>query len=241
MKKTAAVKEKRSRWLHWLELISAEFLIIFLLLFASMAVFAYAVNMVFIKRTTTFDEDIFAFVSQHVNTMRTQIMVFISFLGKHTFLVPANLVLLAFYLLIRKNRRISVRISALALSSLALMFSMKFFFQRARPDIPLLEKVSGFSFPSGHALMSVAFYGLLIYIVWKEIKHPWLRAILISLLFLLIALIGFSRIYLRVHYASDVIAGFAVGFGWLLLSLWLISRIEKKRFARKTLAMPPQS
>ena len=59
-------------------------------------------------------------------------------------------------------------------------------------------------------------------------------------LFLLILLIGISRIYLRVHYASDVIAGFAVGLGWLLLALWAIEKIEHKRFARKALTNPPQ-
>lgn len=223
---------------NWLKLLSAEFLIIFVLLFACIIVFAYAVNMVFIKKTTTFDENVFSFVGKHVTDTRTSIMVFISFLGKHTFLVPANLVLLAYFFFM-KNRRFSVRVAALALSSLSLMFLLKLSFQRVRPEIPLLKQVSGFSFPSGHALMSVAFYGLLIYITWHEIKNRTLRNILITFWFLLIILIGFSRIYLRVHYASDVIAGFAVGFGWLVLSLWAIDKIEKKRFARKALAATP--
>lgn len=226
-------EKKASRLLG---LLSTEFLIIILLLFGCIVVFAYAVNMVFIKKVTSFDENVFTYISQHVGPMMTEFMIFISFLGKHTFLIPAHLVLLIFYLFIRKNRKLTIRILALALSSLSLMFLLKLSFQRSRPEIPLLEKVSGFSFPSGHALMSVAFYGLLIYIVWNEIKTRWLRTLLVVIFSFLIFLIGLSRIYLRVHYASDVMAGFAVGFGWLLLSLWVINKIEKKRFARKAIA-----
>jgi membrane-associated phospholipid phosphatase len=235
MTQTTSDKKKGT---NWLKLLSAEFIIILVLLFVCITVFAYAVNMVFIKKATTFDENVFSFVGKHVTETRTRIMVFISFLGKHTFLIPANLVLLAYFLFM-KNRRFSIRVAALALSSLSLMFLLKLSFKRIRPDIPLLEQVSGFSFPSGHALMSVGFYGLLIYITWHEIKNRTLRGIMVAFWFLLIVLIGFSRIYLRVHYASDVIAGFAVGFGWLLLSLWVIDKIEKKRFARKALAATP--
>jgi undecaprenyl-diphosphatase len=226
---------ERKRANRWLKLFSAEFVTLLLLLFASVLVFVYAVNMVFIKKTTSFDENVFTYISQHYKPLHTDFMVFISFLGKHTFLIPANLVLLAFYLFIRKNKRLTVRISALALTSLSLMFMLKLSFQRTRPEIPLLEKVSGFSFPSGHALMSVAFYGLLIYITWQEIKQPLIRNTVVFFLSLLILLIGFSRVYLRVHYASDVIAGFAVGFAWLLLSLWVIDKLEKRYLTRKEL------
>ncbi len=92
---------------------------------------------------------------------------------------------------------------------------------------PLLHEAKGFSFPSGHALMSVTFYGLLIVIVWEFVKAPWLRWLLSILLALLILIIGFSRVYLRVHYASDVVAGFSVGLVWLILSIWALSWVEK--------------
>ena len=99
----------------------------------------------------------------------------------------------------------------------------------------MIGDVSGFSFPSGHALISVVFYGLFIHMIWHEIKTKWLRNVLIVLLSIIILLIAFSRIYLRVHYASDVIAGIAVGFIWLVLSLNIIQRIEKRYVARRAL------
>lgn len=233
VKTTPTEQKKRNRWL---KLFSVEVLVLLVLLFASVIIFVYAVNMVFIKKATSFDETVFNYVATHVSPGFTQFMIFISFLGKHSFLIPANLTLLVFFIFIKKNRRFSVRVISLALTSLAIMFLLKLSFQRTRPEIPLLEKVSGFSFPSGHALMSVAFYGLLIYITWHEIKKTWLRNLLILFLLTLIFLIGYSRIYLRVHYASDVMAGFAVGFGWLLLSLWMIGKIEQRILTRRELA-----
>jgi undecaprenyl-diphosphatase len=111
------------------------------------------------------------------------------------------------------------------------MFGLKHLFDRNRPLIPLLEEARGLSFPSGHALMSVTFYGLLIYIVFKGFKNKPLKWTLISMLLALILIIGFSRIYLRVHYASDVIAGFCVGLLWLVICVWVLNRLEQ--FSKK--------
>jgi membrane-associated phospholipid phosphatase len=111
------------------------------------------------------------------------------------------------------------------------MFLLKQLFNRPRPLIPLLEPVSGLSFPSGHALMSVSFYGLLIFLAWENVNKRSLKWVIISLLLLLILLIGFSRIYFRVHYFSDVLAGFAAGIIWLTLSIWAVRRME--RFSRR--------
>ena len=75
--------------------------------------------------------------------------------------------------------------------------------------------------------MSFAFYGLLIYLAYKYLETVWLKWTIIVALASLILLIGFSRIYLRVHYASDVLAGFAVGIIWLSFSLWMLRKMEK--------------
>jgi len=90
----------------------------------------------------------------------------------------------------------------------------------------LLKEAQGFSFPSGHALNSVAFYGLLIYLVHRNIKKPAAKWALTCALLLVILFIGVSRVYLRVHYASDVLAGFAMGFMWLMISLFVLRRLE---------------
>jgi membrane-associated phospholipid phosphatase len=215
----------------WISIFTIEFLFVLLLLLA-LIVFVYAVRMVFVLKTTTFDENIFTTVASYVTPSRTAFMNFITFLGKHTLLIPLNLILIGFFIY-RKHKWFAIRIAALALSSVVLSFSLKEFFQRDRPLLPVLGDARGYSFPSGHALIGIVFYGLFIYIIWHEVKQKWLRLFLIVLLALLILLISFSRIYLRVHYPSDVIAGLALGFIWLVLSLQIIHRIEKKYIAKK--------
>ena len=107
------------------------------------------------------------------------------------------------------------------------MFLLKFFFQRHRPLTPLLSEAKGLSFPSGHAMMSLTFYGLLAYMAWKNVENVATRIILVGGLLLLILCIGLSRIYLRVHYASDVIAGFSLGIMWLVICSYVLNKMEK--------------
>jgi undecaprenyl-diphosphatase len=87
-----------------------------------------------------------------------------------------------------------------------------------------LVDVSGFSFPSGHAMISSAFYGYMIYLVVIRLKTR-IKYLLAGLLGLLVLAIGVSRIYLGVHYASDVLVGFAAGFAWLILFIRLSEKV----------------
>ena len=153
-------------------------------------------------------------------------MLFITFLGKHQFLIPANLFLIFYFLFVTKQTGFSIRIVTISLSSLVLMFLLKHLFQRKRPLSPVLKAARGLSFPSGHAIMSVTFYGLLVYILRHTIQADGIKYLLTALLIILMALIGYSRVYLRVHYASDVAAGFVIGFLWLIISLAVLKEIE---------------
>lgn len=214
-------------------LLSAEMLAIVLLFIVALLAFAYLIREVIVLQQTGFDKSVFSFLQNHVSERNNQLMLFFTFLGTHKFLIPANLALIAFFLFIKKHKWYSIKVPAIALSSLALMFGLKHLFGRPRPDVPLIFKAEGLSFPSGHALFSVTFYGLLIYLVYKSIKNRVWKWALILLLLLLVITIGFTRVYLRVHYASDVIAGFCVGFLWLAFALWMLNRME--RYSRKKL------
>jgi undecaprenyl-diphosphatase len=207
-------------------LLSAEMLIITGVFFLSLMVFIFIIRRVFLLRNEDLDNKVFDVVKPYINDTNTSIMNFITFFGKHEFLIPANLLLIAYYLL-KKRKWYSIKIPTIAISSLLLMFGLKQLFARQRPTGQLLEEAKNFSFPSGHALMSVTFYGLLAYIVWHSVKNSTVKWTLIILLILWIILIGVSRIYLRRHYVTDVMAGFAMGFLWLVISLKVIRRIEK--------------
>lgn len=104
---------------------------------------------------------------------------------------------------------------------------LKYIVQRNRPEGYRLIDESGYSFPSGHSMVSTAFYGFLIYLVIKKVKNKHLKDFLVILLGTLIVLIGFSRVYLGVHYASDVIAGFFISIAYLILFITMMSDSKK--------------
>lgn len=220
-----AVKE-RKRLFAGVTLFSAEITILVGVFITALFVFVVIAKMISHSDKSQFDLLAFRYLSGLVSDNNTRVMEFFSFLGTHTFLIPANLFLIGWFLFIKRHRWYSINIPVIALTSLLLMFSLKYFFHRSRPLSPLLQTARGYSFPSGHALNSFTFYGLLIYLVWLNIKNSRLRWLLISVLALLIFVIGLSRVYLRVHYASDVLAGYCVGCMWLLLSLWVLNKIE---------------
>jgi len=224
---TSAIKARVKKFFAALALLSIELLIIWALFFVCILVFAVTAYRIFLLRKDDIDTSVFNYLATHVSDTNTNILEFITFLGNHNFLIPANLILIAYFLFIKKHKWYSIKIPVVALGGLTVMLLLKFIFSRPRPLIPLLEPARGFSFPSGHAMMSFSFYGLLIFIVYENIRNLYLRWMLIILLLILIFAIGFSRVYLRVHYASDVIAGFAVGFIWIVVSVNVIRRIEK--------------
>jgi undecaprenyl-diphosphatase len=201
--------------------------IVLCLFIIALTAFVYITRRVFVLNKTKLDTNVFNYLKTHVSERNNEIMEVFTFLGTHQFLIPANLSLIAYFLFFKKHKWYSIKIPAIALSSLGLMFLLKDLFDRERPSVPLLFHAKGLSFPSGHALMSVTFYGLLIYMIFKGVKNGPLRWTLISLLIILILIIGMSRVYLRVHYATDVIAGYCIGFLWLVFTVWLLNKIEK--------------
>jgi len=209
-------------------LLSVEMIMILGLFACSVIVFAVIYRRIFLLDDESFDQQVFEALRPYITPQNTQIMNFVTFFGKHDFLIPANLLLIAYFLFIRRHKWYSIKVPAIALSSLALMAGLKHLFGRPRPLDPILQEFKGLSFPSGHALMSVTFYGLLIYLTWHQVKHKGVKWMIIILLLLWINLIGFSRIYLRAHNFSDVIAGYCIGMIWLFISLKLIRRMEKR-------------
>jgi len=179
------------------------------------------------RRYKSIDMAIFDKIKPSVNPDRNVVMLFFTFLGKHQFLIPANLILIFYFLFVARQTWFSIRILTISLSSLLLMLLLKRLFQRKRPLSPLLKAARGLSFPSGHAIMSVTFYGLLAYMLQLSINDDFIKYLVTLLIIILIGVIGYSRIYLRVHYASDVIAGFLIGFLWLVISLSVINGLEE--------------
>lgn len=108
-----------------------------------------------------------------------------------------------------------------------LNYFLKLIIARPRPSVEHLVEETSYSFPSGHAMISLAFYGLLIYIINRTNLDKRVKKISSVMLSLLITLIGFSRIYLGVHYLSDIIGGFLVSGIYLIIYTNILSKVAK--------------
>ena len=103
---------------------------------------------------------------------------------------------------------------------------LKHIIQRERPNINRLIPEKGYSFPSGHSMMSMAFYGMLIFLIFKYVKNTALKWTLIVILAILLSTIGITRIYLGVHYPSDVIGGFVVSLTYLFILTEIYNKVK---------------
>ncbi|MEO8768585.1 MAG: phosphatase PAP2 family protein [Ferruginibacter sp.] len=213
-------------FLRQLKKLSREKLMLAFLFFICLWVLFTVVSMVFLDKNTSFDEHIFIWIRPYINSRNTSILKFISFFGSHYFLVPANIFLAAAFLFYKNHRKYSLKIVTISLTSTIVLFSLKEITKRERPLLPVIANVPGYSFPSGHSFSSLVFFGMLAYVIFRTIKNNLLKYTLIIGCFSFVLLIGFSRIYLKAHFASDVIAGFCLGTIWLVLARWLLIKTE---------------
>lgn len=172
------------------------------------------------KEFFTFDKSLLLWLHQFTNPTLDLIMLKITQLGNPSFVVI--LVVITLSLLYRKHYYQEAKIFLLAsLGALILTTEMKLFFGKPRPQLweHLIQETS-FSFPSGHALGSMVLYGLIAYLLSKF--YPQFSFLIYSLITIIIILIGLSRLYLGVHWPTDIIAGYGVGFLWLMLCITLL-------------------
>ena len=180
------------------------------------------------KNTGVFDCYMYQVISRFISSNTTNVMILISFLGSGEFLTALSFIfIIAFFKKERDSFYSAMIVINLLLSSL-INVSIKYLIHRERPNILKLIEIGGFSFPSGHSMASMSFYGFLIYLTSKNYKGK-VKYLIIAVLAIVILLIGLSRIYLGVHYASDVIGGFSLGIAWIgIYSIIVDLRYRKK-------------
>lgn len=165
-------------------------------------------------KLTAVDDRFYHMVSRLISGPMTSVMRFFTFVGTWPVFVGITL---AGILLFRRNRRYAFSSRMLGVNLILcwlLNEALKYGFHRVRPNILRLTEATGYSFPSGHSMTSMGFYGFIACVIYFGSKSR-LRYLYMAGLGLLVVMIGFSRIYLGVHYTSDVLAGFAAGFAWL--------------------------
>lgn len=200
--------------------VSFLFLIIFILILANISYGGFL---------TKIDLSINTFIPAIQNNFFTSITKIIAY-GFDTISLFIITIILSLILWFKSDKKLALFFSGVMAADSLLILILKNLIQRARP-INALMIDNSFAFPSGHSVSTVVFFGLLTFLVFKKSKSSLLRYIAIIVSAFMILLIGFSRIYLNVHWFSDVIGGFAVGLSLLSGSI-LINRIINKRIVR---------
>ncbi len=216
----------------FLKKLPIKFLLIAGLFLAGLYLFAILTHEVIFEEEEEFDNKLIHFFAPYSAEQFLRVMKIFTFFGSGKFLFPAY-ALMVTYFLIKRRAMIGLSIAIIAITSTALSHGAKLIFQRARPNLPLIEPLKTYSFPSGHALSSFVFCSILVYLVWRfNIKTVWKWTFSV-LLFLFALTIGMSRIVLKMHYPTDVLAGFCLAFIWVILSFYLLNRIRSKRSRRR--------
>ena len=195
-------------------------MVIFLILFS---IFAYKIVM---NKSIYIDNIVYDFICDNFMSERmTNVVKILTSLGSALVIIILTIVL--FIAIKNKKIAISVVINLIVITILNNL--LKIIFLRPRPNVNNLILESGYSFPSGHSSTGMAFYGYLIYLIYKYVNNKKIKIPLIIFLSLIIVAIGLSRIYLGVHYASDVLGGFLLAIVYLIIFITIANKyIEKK-------------
>ena len=174
--------------------------------------FAWLADQVLDQETQSLDLAALAFLQQFASPPLTVVAQAISLLGSEAIWVLGGVLVVVYGW--QRRWRAAASLLLVAVGAQILNDVLKAAFHRTRPE-PLAGFIAAqaYSFPSGHAMVGAAFYIYVTYLSWR-FAHGWRRAVLVIGLCLLLVLIGLARMYLQVHYLSDVIAGYLAGFLW---------------------------
>lgn len=191
----------------------------------SIIIFSLILRDILIYEVTRYDNWAYSvFVEELRNNNVTTIMKIITEFGN--IYVILSIILLLYIFLKDKSK---VYYSLLNIGIVIIINNIiKLIIQRPRPYGYNLINESNYSFPSGHAMISTAFYGFLIYLIYRNVTNKRIKYLLITLLFILIIFICITRVYLGVHYLSDTIAGFSLSIAYLMIFITLLPKIESR-------------
>jgi undecaprenyl-diphosphatase len=198
----------------------------------SLIFFAWLSNEVLEGETRHFDEVTRAAVHQVASPTMTGIMRGISFVGSSLFLTTITIVMVIWFLT-HRWRREGWLLGITMLGAAVLNTTLKLTFQRARPE-PFFDLLApkSYSFPSGHSLASFCFFGALATVLTARIENKRINFVTWLVSGLMVLLIGLSRIYLGVHYTTDVLAGYAAALIWIAVIRFVEMELMRRRRKR---------
>jgi len=204
-----------------------------LILFVGFAViFAEIALLVTSGRVSVLDKYLIGIVQSVEMPFLTSLAKFLSLVGSSKVAIGFSVFLMVIMFLLLKHRMELILFLWVGIGSHALNTALKHTFQRERPNFHRIIEEAGYSFPSGHSMAAFSLYGIITYVLWRHLRSRLARILLITGAIIMTIGIGWSRIYLGVHYPSDVIGGYTASCAWLMLSIALYGMYREQRKAR---------
>ncbi|MHA7964547.1 phosphatase PAP2 family protein [Paenibacillus sp. CAU 1782] len=181
------------------------------------------------EKVAHFDQNLISFIQGLEHPTITRIMKVFTFIGSGVPVGVITAISILFLYKVLHHRVELVLLMGVIIGSALLNPVLKEIFHRARPMIHRIIEENGFSYPSGHSMAAFSLYGALTYLLLRHIKSSSGRTLLLIISGIMILLIGLSRIYLGVHYPTDVLGGFLASGGWLAIAIWFFQRRYRKQ------------
>lgn len=180
------------------------------------------------KLIAQFDQSVISIIQGLESKTLTPIMRVFTFIGSYKGILVILLMMIFILFFVLKSRTDALLVAVVIAGTQVINQVLKLYFQRARPNFHRLIEIGGYSFPSGHAMSALAVYGILTYVFWRHTSDRTGRIMLIIISMIFILMIGISRIYLGVHYPSDIIGGYLASGVLLILAIGIFRRYKSK-------------
>jgi len=184
-----------------------------------------------------FDKNVISFIESIRTPLLNKIMAFITYMGNSIAIVISFLIVVILLIILKKFRYLYSLLISMS-SSVVFVLLIKNIIGRQRPPVEnALIVLKDFSFPSGHSYMAVAFYGLIIYFIFDMFKNNNTKYFILLAGIIFILSLGFSRLYLGVHWPSDVFAGFAAAIALIAAIITILEIKEKFQPIKKAIPL----
>ena len=185
----------------------------------SLTVFIFISLCVYFNLTSSFDLTIYNFIISFKNEFLTNFFKFITLFGGEYIIL-----LITFSFLFIKNKKFFLSLFIDMILIVLFNYFLKLIFLSERPIDLMIINETGYSYPSGHSMVAVSFYGFILFLIWKMNIKKVYKYLFSFVIVLLMILIGISRIYLGVHFPSDVIGGYSISLCYLIVYISLIRK-----------------
>jgi membrane-associated phospholipid phosphatase len=199
------------------------FIVLAIVLLGSIIIYVMAL------KGTWIDSGVGLYFLHHYNALLAQFLRYCTGLGSRLFLVIAYPLLFCFLYFLKNEKKLALEVIAIALGGYVIIGVLKEIFHRARPLDPMIAAMNTYSFPSGHTATASIFFGILVYCSYGLVRRNTLRQILIVLFILMAGLVGLSRVYLREHFATDVLAAYCISYLYLVITLSFMQKQQRRQ------------